>query len=389
MSTGRNILATIVVVIVLILLLVLLAAPYFRTGPGYADLVPAPDTIIWEQGDETTLWLQTNRNAVELRINSVDLGVGNIERAFPEARSAMLLGRSEGCLSWVVSSLYATQVNANGYSLAFAISRNGFTGDATVYTRARPVDGTFGVTVSTVISSGSNSGAQTSSVTAGEWVIEASNDSEFPEATTRRISVTVGPAPSSTRDDEVETLILYPDMGVGLVACSEANDVVLTLHGDDGEELNRYLVDIHADSPAATQNPDTGYEVRRLCVDAADRQVNYLDGGEEAGEAFDKADFGLTYDVDSVVLEDTSADSDYRYFFGYSLTGGGVQLLVSDVGASGLGLDSDKVYQVRMTATDEGDATAVPPVATATASLDVGVWLDTSTLSPADDGRCS
>ena len=98
---------------------------------------------------------------------------------------------------------------------------------------------------------------------------------------------------------------------------------------------------------------------------------------------------GLAYNVDSLVLVDTSADTEYRYFFSYSLSGGGVQLLVSDVGASGLGLDAHKVYPVRMTATDEGDPTADTPVAPTTASLDVGVWLDITTLSPGDDGICS
>lgn len=390
-SLGRWVVAGMAGFLVLVLALAVFALKV-EVSDGlddYADLVPAPDTIVWEQGDETALWLQTNRNGVELRINSVALGVGNIELAFPEATSAMRLGRGEGCLSWVVSSLYATQVNDTGYTLVFDISRNGFTGDATVYTRARPADGTFGATFPTVISSVNSSGSRTASAAAGEWTIEASNDSDFPEATTRRISITVGTDPGATRDDEVETLTLYKGMGVGLVACSPANDVVLTLHGDDGEELNRYLVDIHADSPAAAAHPDAGHAVRRLCLDSADHQVNYLDGGEEAGEAFARDAFGLAYNVDSLVLADTSADTEYRYFFSYSLSGGGVQLLVSDVGASGLGLDAHKVYPVRMTATDEGDPTADTPVAPTTASLDVGVWLDITTLSPGDDGICS
>ena len=197
-SLGRWVVAGMAGFLVLVLALAVFALKV-EVSDGlddYADLVPAPDTIVWEQGDETALWLQTNRNGVELRISSVAVGVGNIERVFPEARTSMRLGRGEGCLSWVVSSLYATQVNDTGYTLVFDISRNGFTGDATVYTRARPADGTFGATFPTVISSGSNSGGQTSSVTAGEWVTEASNDSDFPEATTRRISVTVGTDPS-------------------------------------------------------------------------------------------------------------------------------------------------------------------------------------------------
>ena len=55
----------------------------------------------------------------------------------------------------------------------------------------------------------------------------------------------------------------------------------------------------------------------------------------------------------------------------------------------------ERIYPVRLTATDDtaveddpdtpdGDESA----AGTTASLDVGVWIDNTTLSPNDDGRC-
>ena len=45
------------------------------------------------------------------------------------------------------------------------------------------------------------------------------------------------------------------DGGLGLIACTEDYDVVVTLHGDEGVELRRYLVDI---LPAPTPDPNVG-----------------------------------------------------------------------------------------------------------------------------------
>ena len=129
----------------------------------------------------------------------------------------------------------------------------------------------------------------------------------------------------------------------------------------------------------ATGDPSdyAGYMALRVCVDADDQQVNYLDGGELVGETFDAADFGLG-EADSIILSGGD-ETDYHYFFNLSAAG---QLSVSEAGASGLGLDADRVYPLRVTATDEGTLVE-------SASIDVGVWLDTSTLSPGDDGQCS
>ena len=38
--------------------------------------------------------------------------------------------------------------------------------------------------------------------------------------------------------------------GLSLLACDVHEDVIVTLHGDDGVELNRYLVDVRS----STQN---------------------------------------------------------------------------------------------------------------------------------------
>ena len=65
-------------------------------APDYANLVPAPNEIVWEQGDETTVWLQTNRDNVDLKVSSVALGLGSIERVFPESGESMVLGTAGG-----------------------------------------------------------------------------------------------------------------------------------------------------------------------------------------------------------------------------------------------------------------------------------------------------
>lgn len=74
----------------------------------YAALLPAPDTILWDEGDEATLWLDTNRRDVDVRISGVSLGVGDIERQSADG-TAITLGRGIGCQDWVVSRLYREQ----------------------------------------------------------------------------------------------------------------------------------------------------------------------------------------------------------------------------------------------------------------------------------------
>ena len=186
--------------------------------------------------------------------------------------------------------------------------------------------------------------------------------------------------------------------GVGFIACSQNDTVLVTLHGENNEELNRYWVSVHdrATPPDATPPPDAGYNIRRVCVDSTDHQMNYLSGSEYAGAAFDAADFGLSGTIQEVRLADTAPENHYQYFFASDLTSGEVQLQVTSVGASALGLDADQVYPVRLTATDDSGTDDDPDTAdvdefvpNATAHLDIGVWVDTSTLSPNDDGRCS
>ena len=405
MLTGQNILASTIVVVVLVLLLVLLVVRYLQASPDYAGLVPAPDTIVWEEGDETTLWLQTNRNAAELRINSVSLGVGNIERVFPEAGAVLTLGRSGGCVTWAVNGLALGAVTGSGGNktaqVAGTVNRNGQVGALRVYMRVyqEGVDpSAAAVSQAVQVPDGDNGFTWTVNTPLdAPLVFEASHDDHFPEVHTRRI--TVDPVSGeSTSETGAEGLLVPAGGGVGIIGCNQHDDALITLHGENGEELNRYLVDVQTKPPAvsATPPPGAGYNVRRVCLDAADRQANYLNGGELVGDTFNGAAFGLSGSIQSVELSETAPEHQYRYFFSHTLTSGDVQLLVTNAGASGLGLTANQVYPIRLTAVDNTVVVPDNPETPedegqtgVTAHLDIGVWLDASTLSSADDGTCS
>ena len=388
--------------------------------PDYADLVPAPDMVVWEVGDETTLWLSTNRRDVDVRIRSVALGVGGLHRAFPESGRAMVLGRGEGCLDWAVKKLESYNVASSSVtgrksvSLQGAIERDGTTGDLDISLRVYPKGADIGELTEPVTTTADDTGSiftlvvaagtsQYSSrvydvpATSGVWVFEASHDERFPIVNTHRIEVEVGENVTTASVLDVADVRILEHGGVGFIACSQNDTVLVTLHGQDGEELNRYWVAVHT-RPTHTAVPpaDAGYNIRRVCVDSADHQLNFLSGGEEVGATFDRDDFGLDGTIQKVRLEDTADDHHYQYFFAASVSSGNVQVQVTDVGASELGLDADQVYPVRLTATDNSvvvpDDTSTPEdeeVIGAMAHLDIGVWVDTTTLSPLDDGRCS
>ena len=420
-----KVVATLVIGLGIVVAAAVLIRLAIGSEPDYADLVPAPDAVVWEVGNETALWLSTNRRDVDARIRSVALGVGGLHRAFPESGEALALGRGEGCLDWAVSELesygVADYTGGKQVSLQGAIERDGTTGALDVYLRVYPKgadigdlqDLTSNVQFRTAHADGSNHKFQVSAgsstysgndyrykvpVTSGVWVFEASHDSRFPIVNTHRIEVEVSENVVTASVIDVADVRILQHGGVGFIACSENDTVLVTLHGEDGEELNRYWVSVH-DRPAAPRAvppPDAGYNIRRVCVDSADHQINYLSGSEQVGASFDNGGFGLSGTIQSAVLEDIIQASHYQYFFASTLSSGEVQLQVTDVGASSIGLDADQVYPVRLTATDNSGVADDPDtedinefVPDATAHLDVGVWVDKSTLSPGDDGLCS
>ena len=83
--------------------------------PDYADLVPAPDSVVWQEGDEITAWLNTNRHDVDLRIDSVAIGIGDIDRAIPGLGEITVLGQGIGCQDYGVTRLRATDVANTSY----------------------------------------------------------------------------------------------------------------------------------------------------------------------------------------------------------------------------------------------------------------------------------
>ena len=407
----RALMAVLVVGLFLITIIVVIVTLATGSEADYARLDPAPDSIVWEEGHETTLWLETNRHWADLRIASVAMGLGDIKRAFPESGETLDLGRGEGCLQWAVAglSVYSIgDVSGGGKNVGVqgTVDRNGTTGQLVVHVRMYELGASPANSIAATVASGSESFSQTRVINpVGDnnmWVIEASKNDRFPKATTRTITVPVDDVETAVTitDDEAEAIRVLQDRGVGLIACSEADDVMVTLHGKDGEELNRYLVDVEPDPPPAARVPPQSTEPYipiQVCVDADNARADYLDGGEYAGDALDASDFGLTGAILSAYLTETEAGNNHLYFFASQVTGGDVQLSISDAGAGDtLGLDADRVYPVRVTATADNGTTTAQASGGAdatsddeTASIDVGVWLDTSTLSPNDDGLCS
>ena len=385
--------------------------------PDYADLVPSPESVLWEQGDETTVWLSTNLDDVDLRIGAVDLGFGAFSQI--EEGQKLELGRGEGCLAWAVSELEtysivdSTTPAGKRLSIQGELSRGTNVDEVYVYVRIYPMgadlDDLDDYTNSVLTNAGSTGAIFAFTVAAGGtvftnrqyeveattglWVVEASHSLRFP-ATSRVVAQgDVSDIETwAAMTAEAVDVVLPDGVGVGLIACSEADDVLVTLHSD-GVELRRYRVDIHPDEPVPTPIPQPAgvvpYDVR-VCVDSADHRANYLDGWEYVGDALnagafdDDANANANAKVLSAVITDTSEMNEYRYFFAPEIVAGAVQLRVTPAGASATsGLDADRIYPLTITADIESGGNKIEREITR------GVWLDTSTLSPTANGRCA
>ena len=146
---------------------------------------------------------------------------------------------------------------------------------------------------------------------------------------------------------------------------------------------------------AKEPDPDRGLEgtvTRRVCVDGDTDRAAYLDGMEFVGPVLGAANFGLTGAITAAELAETGdiADSRNRYFFDETVGSGNIRLSVSLAGASDLGgLDADQVYPVRVRATVDNDVQGTKNRRRKeTRQLDIGVWLDTATISSSGDGSC-
>lgn len=221
--------------------------------PDYADFVPAPDSIIWEKDDEKTLWLSTNRHAVDVRLASIALGIGEFGLRDPASGQVSVLGDGLGCLDAVVSGLTATN-NDGSVTLDYTLDRPADGAPLTVYTRSS-LAGSDVVKGSFLTSDHTHSAALTES-SEGVYTYSASLNEHFPGAITRTVTLDVGDVASVAEDIGEEEFHLLEGTGVTLIACAYHEDVkvTVTLHGDEGVELNRYLVDI-LPAPTATPRP--------------------------------------------------------------------------------------------------------------------------------------
>ena len=421
--SGSQVVATVVTGLVALLGGAVLVLLFTGAEPDYADLIPAPDEIPWKEGDETEVWLDSNVHDVDMRVGSVSLGLGGIHRLFPDSGESMTLGHGQGCLAWAVNMLEVGAITGAGSQKSVqidgTIDRGTEDGGVVVHYRSFP-DGRLSLALvgEVAVPPGDTDFSFSYSIQEnGISVFEAGDDERFPEPTTRRIRVNVSDVGTATVDAESEEIKFPRDGGIGLIACAEDDDVAVSLHDSEGEQLNSYLVDIYPDDPRPTVVPPQTtepYVAIRVCVDAANNRANYLDGGELAGAPLDATDFGLTGSILDAFLTEATPGSAYLYYFGSQVTAGDVQLSITDAGAGDtLGLDADRVYPVQVTATtdngtpydanyagididgnpvqDADDEALVGPATSddETMTIAVGVWLDTANLSPNDDGRCS
>ena len=220
-------------------------------GEPFAELFPAPDAILWHKGDEIPLWLSTNLHAVDLRISSIGMGIGEIDVRNP-AGEAVPLGTGLGCLSNVVSGLELTDTATVAITLDRLIANQLLTVNYRFYRDGTsPPDTSLQVAFSTpsttVTLSGLDAGAT--------YRVDASRDASFPTAITRTITFVAGDASSSTPDDREEEVHLRAETGATMIACEVTQDIVLSLHDGTGAELGRYVVDILPSVTTPTPTP--------------------------------------------------------------------------------------------------------------------------------------
>ena len=350
--------------------------------PDYADLVQAPDSVAWYVDSERTAWLDTNRHSVDLRIDSIDLGLGAIQSR--DSGVLFTIGEGAGCLDAVVSSVTAGDTGADGRAeITFTLDRGSTPSgtDITMYVRIRDYDAD-GTLVSTNNYTRTVSGDTDSFpgllVTAGDTiVVDASLDSHFPTVTTRTLKFVAGVAGAPTSLHTGEEFHLVAGTGVGLIGCHEHEDVVVSLHGDEGEELQRYLVDVLA-APVSTATPVPppslgDFQVLRFCPDAVTPRGTILNSRETVGTVTATGSGTIAY---SLVAGGDSLD--YAFFDIDSGTGA---VTVSDAGADDhTGIDGTRLYSFAVQATDDSELVS---------SATVVAQLDLSNVSSGGDGVCS
>ena len=348
-------------------------------SPDYADLAPVPDSIVWEQDQETTVWVNTNRHAVELSVSSIGLGIGGVDLRDPSSGETSILGEGLGCLEAVVSGVDVTNITDNSALIEIELDRQSTGTGLDVHwhltqTGVNPVENVeTGVT-------GDSTNIPLSSLAGGTYRIGVSLNAQFPTAITRTVTFTTGEAESGTSDHRGQDIHVLEDMGVTLIACAEVEDVAITLYGTDDEELNRYLVDISPPgaTPVPTSTPvpgpafSTAYETLRFCPDAETPRADILTGAEAVGTVTAAGTGTLAYSL--------APDGESRDFAFFEVSSAG-SITVSDSGADNhTGIDGSRLYTFVVRATDDGGRVGEALVA---------VQVDLANPSTSRDGVCT
>ena len=378
--------ALVVVILVALLLTTNLAGKVTVTMPepaAYADLVPAPDEIVWAEGDHTTLWLSTNRHAVDVEIDSIALGLGDIEERNQGQEESHILGVGPGCLDLVVASLTVEHDTGSAWRVSGTVDRGpNTTGDVEAHIRyyrpdtQAPEDGTE---IDVTISAGSDDYSLNLVPSSGLRRVQFSTNEHYPAAFTRQVDFDPADTTSGGTVTGEEVFHMIENTGLGLIACGEEEDVLVTLHGDEGVELNRYLVDVGpaptpTPVPAATPAapPALALQTLRFCPDAAAPRDAILTGAEAVGTVTASGSGTIEYSLAA------AGDSRDYAFFELDPTTGAVT--VSDAGADDhTGIDGTRLYAFDVVATDDSGLTS---------SVTVVAQVDLSNVSTNGDGVC-
>ncbi len=378
-----------VVVIATLLALLVARNVTVQVNPeeDYANLVPAPDSVEWRVGDQRTVWLSTNRRYVDMRVDSIGLGPGTMRGR--GGGQILDLGHSIGCVNAVVSGIAITNLSADSGLAAISVDYGSYSPGDTLriyYRIYRTMETRRTANILGALVTVPSSGALTYTINLsaadgpGRYYIDASLDGHFPAITTQRVYFLHrdGEDPSVTvsREDEMH---LLKDTGIELAGCHERGEVLVTLHGDGGGELNRYFVDVLEAAtptpvPTAVVPPDFGadYAALRFCADAATPRGSVLSGGEEVGTLTGSGGPGLVYS-----LGGAGDDRDYAFFEIDASTG---SITVSDLGADDTtGMDGTRLYSFSVQATDDGGLTGEATVA---------AQLNLTSISTGGDGSC-
>ena len=250
-----------------------------------------------------------------------------------------------------------SNIAGDGATLSIGVDRGVSTADLTAYQRLHAVDQDPPATpTQTSISHpDASQDTQLAGLQEGErYRVDVSLDGHFPPGLTRSVTFIAGDPGSASSASGGQVVLVFEDVTWELIACHEAEDVLVSLHGSDGEELRRYLVDVlpappptpaPTATPAAPVFPEEYIVARVAVVDAVSRDL-YFAGGESVTTV---AATGGTAPV-TYSMAPTADALDFVFFDVNGSTGA---VTVSDSGADDhAGLELERIYTFLVRATD-------------------------------------